>query len=197
MAMRRPGSRRLLRLRRCCSCRRRCASLCGCATAEAAYYWPQGLLALALALFEFTGQPSSKSKQADRMTNEAIKTRLDVQSVRWCVPNRAVVVAQHVEFIMTTQGAAARDLEGQTTCRGPIGRSVPSLLGLLARLLPLPLPCSLWMMLSISAISRERRKPANQDRSRSAPAQRSHTLRALPDLSQCPEHAPDLSTSTD
>ena len=68
-------------------------------------------------------------------------------------------------------GSASR-----TTCKGPIGRSVLPLLGLLARLLPLP--CSLWMMLSISAISRERRKPANQDRSRSAPAGAIHTLRA-------------------
>ena len=59
--------------------------------------------------------------------------------------------------------------EGRTTCSGPIGRSAPSFLGLLAR--PPPLPCSLWMMLSISAISRERRKPANHDRSRSAPAE--------------------------
>ena len=49
-----------------------------------------------------------------------------------------------------------------------MGRSVPSS-GWLLRLL-LPPPCSFWMTLSISAISRERKKPANQDRNKSAPA---------------------------
>ena len=50
-----------------------------------------------------------------------------------------------------------------------MGRSVLSSCRLLLALL-LPPPCSFWMTLSISAISRDRRNPANQDRNRSAPA---------------------------
>ena len=91
---------------------------------------------------------------------------------------QTVSLAQHEEPAMSTHKGLWGVPQGWTTCKGPIGRSVLPLLGLLARLLPLP--CSLWMMLSMSAISRERRKPANQDRNKSAPAERSHALRALP-----------------
>ena len=86
MAMRRPCSRRLLRLRRCCSCRRRWASLCRRAAAEAADCRLQGLLALVLVLPVFTAQPSSESIQADRITSNASTRRLDFWDARGCVP---------------------------------------------------------------------------------------------------------------
>lgn len=50
---------------------------------------------------------------------------------------------------------------------------------LLRLLLLLPPPCSFWMTLSISAISRERRKPANQDRNKSAPTSIQRKLQTL------------------